>query len=71
MRVEEVLRTAGRVVMEPALRLIKGEPHLWSERPLPTAPSPRSWGSRAARSVLRWKLVTGALFSPKIARDTG
>ena len=30
---EEVLRTAVRVVMEPALRLIRGDPLQWSERP--------------------------------------
>jgi hypothetical protein len=30
--VEEVLRTAVRVVMEPALRLIQGDAHQWSEQ---------------------------------------
>ena len=29
---EEVLRTAVRVVMEPALRLIQGDAHQWSQR---------------------------------------
>jgi hypothetical protein len=31
-QVEEVLRTAVRVVMEPALWLIQGDAHQWSEQ---------------------------------------
>jgi hypothetical protein len=30
--VEEVLRAAVRIVMEPALRLIQGDAHQWSEQ---------------------------------------
>ena len=64
------LRTAVRVVMEPALRLIQGDPHEWSERPLPAAPSRRSWASRAAPRLTAplELLYRRALFSPKIRR---
>jgi len=33
---EDLLRAAVHVVMEPALRLLQGDPHSWSERPCDT-----------------------------------
>jgi len=51
-RVEEVLRTAVRVEMGPAHRLIQGDPHQWSERLYlprrPVAVVPRRWEGQAS-----------------------
>jgi len=35
----DVIRAAVRVVMEPALRLLQGDPHAWSTRPCQTCRS--------------------------------
>ena len=39
MKDAEIIRTAVKVVIEPVLRLLQGDPHAWSERPCQTCRS--------------------------------
>jgi hypothetical protein len=56
-----------------ALRLMRGDPPQWSERPcLPRRPVDRGRAARPAQLSAPLELLyRRALFSPKIARDSG